>query len=173
MLSHLGKGSFSVVALAVKRDNNKRFAVKTYAKIDEMDDYKFDNIYREINHLNKLSHENIVNLFHVVKDKRKLLLIMEDGGKLSLAGLLRKSNTIPEFKVKNIFKQILEGVSHCHQHNICHRDIKLENILIDGDNQVRLIDFGFSSKCGEKLKNFCGTPPYMAPEIASKVPYHG
>ena len=76
MLSHLGKGSFSVVGLAVNRESNRRFAVKTYAKIDEMDDYKFDNIYREINHLKQLSHENIVNLFHVVKDKRKLLLIM-------------------------------------------------------------------------------------------------
>jgi len=163
MLSHLGRGSFSVVALAVNRESNKRFAVKTYTKIDEMDDYKFDNIYREINHLNQLSHENIVNLFHVVKDKRKLLLIMEDGGKLSLAGLLRKNNTLSEGKVKNIFKQILEGISHCHDHKICHRDIKLENILINGNGHVRLIDFGFSSKCGEKLKSYCGTPPYMAP----------
>lgn len=114
MLSQLGRGSFSVVALAIDRESNRRYAVKTYAKIDEMEDYKFDNIYREINHLNQLSHQNIVNLFHVIKDKRKLLLIMEDGGKLSLAGLLRKTNTIPEYKVKNIFRQILEGINHCH-----------------------------------------------------------
>lgn len=72
-----------------------------------MEDYKFDNIYREINHLKRLSHGNIVNLFHVVKDKRKLLLIMEDGGKLSLAGLLRKSKTVPERIVQPIFKQIV------------------------------------------------------------------
>ena len=57
---------------------------------------------------------------------------MEDAGKLSLAGLLRKNNTIPEFKVKPIFRQILQGIQHCHQNRICHRDIKLENILIDG-----------------------------------------
>ena len=73
---------------------------------------------------------------------------MEDAGKLSLAGLLRKSNTIPEFKVKPIVRQVLQGIQHCHEHRICHRDIKLENILIDGGEQVRLIDFGFSSKCG-------------------------
>ena len=138
-----------------------------------MDDYKFDNIYREIKNLNQLDHENIVNLFHVVKDKRKLLLIMEDGGKLSLAGLLRKSNTIPEFKVKRIFRQIVEGIRHCHERRICHRDIKLENILIDGSEQVRLIDFGFSATCGERLRNFCGTPPYIAPEITAKQPYFG
>jgi serine/threonine protein kinase len=94
MLSHLGKGSFSVVSLAVARENNQRFAIKIYAKIDEMEDYKFDNIYKEISNLQGLQHQNIVNLFHVIKDRRKLLLVMEDGGKLSLAGLLRKSHKI-------------------------------------------------------------------------------
>ena len=59
-----------------------------------MEDYKFDNIYKEISNLQGLQHQNIVNLFHVIKDRRKLLLVMEDGGKLSLAGLLRKSNKI-------------------------------------------------------------------------------
>mgnify|MGYP000716488853 CR=1 FL=1 len=98
--------------------------------------------------MKRLSHQNIVNLYHVVKDKRKLLLIMEDGGKLSLAGLLRKKNTIPEAQVKPIFKQVLEGIQHCHENKICHRDIKLENVLIDGSETVRLIDFGFSSRSG-------------------------
>lgn len=46
MLSHLGKGSFSVVSLAVNKETNKRFAIKTYTKIDEIEDYKFDNIYK-------------------------------------------------------------------------------------------------------------------------------
>ena len=86
---------------------------------------------------------------------------------------MRKNNTIAERKVKVIFRQILQGIQHCHESRICHRDIKLENILIDGEEQVRLIDFGFSSKCGERLRNFCGTPPYMAPEITAKLPYFG
>ena len=51
--------------------------------------------------------------------------------------------------------------------NICHRDLKLENILIDERNNVKIIDFGFSvsSAPDQKLKIFCGTPSYMAPEI--------
>lgn len=73
----------------------------------------------------KLSHENVIGLFHVVKDKRKLHLIMEDGGKLSLAGLLRKNKTIDEELAKMIFKQIVEGVSYCHSQGVCHRDLKL------------------------------------------------
>jgi serine/threonine protein kinase len=51
--------------------------------------------------------------------------------------------------------------------------LKLENILVDENNVVKLIDFGFSSKCGQKLSNYCGTPPYMAPEITLKTPYYG
>lgn len=96
-----------MVSLALNKSTNQRFALKTYTKIDSIEDYKFDNIYREINNLRVLKHSNIISLFHVIKDKRKLLLIMEDGGKLSLAGLLRKTKTIPEKAAKAIFKQLL------------------------------------------------------------------
>ena len=98
---------------------------------------------------------------------------MEDGGKLSLAGLLRKNKTIPEKITQQIFKQLVQAISYCHEKNICHRDLKLENILVDESNVVKVIDFGFSSKCGQKLSNYCGTPPYMAPEITHKTPYYG
>ena len=58
---------------------------------------------------------------------------------------------------------------------ICHRDLKLENILIDDRNNVKLIDFGFSvcTPIDSKLKVFCGTPSYMAPEIVVKKDYNG
>ena len=88
---------------------------------------------------------------------------MDNGDMLSLVVFIRKNNTIKEEETKIIFRQVLEAIQHCHQHKICHRDIKLENILVDQNHRVRLIDFGFSAKCGEKLKNFCGTPPYMSP----------
>lgn len=62
---------------------------------------------------------------------------------------------------------------YCHAHKICHRDLKLENILVDEANIVKVIDFGFSSRSNQKLSNYCGTPPYMAPEITLKCPYFG
>lgn len=98
---------------------------------------------------------------------------MEDGGKLSLAGVLRKNKTIPEDETKNLFRQLTKGVKYCHDQKICHRDLKLENVLVDSNGKVKIIDFGFSAKCSQKLQNFCGTPPYMAPELAAKVPYRG
>ena len=66
-----------------------------------------------------------------------------------------------------------EGVKYLHGVGICHRDLKLENILIDDRNNVKIIDFGFSVCTAEKLRMFCGTPSYMAPEIIQKKEYQG
>lgn len=66
-------------------------------------------------------------------------------------------------------------MKYIHSQNIVHRDLKLENILIDDRNNLKLIDFGFSVHIGpdQKLKIFCGTPSYMAPEIVQKKEYSG
>jgi len=77
--------------------------------------------------------------------------------------------------VKKIFKQILRGVAYCHRKGVAHRDIKLDNVLIGRGEMAKLIDFGFSTKMklGKKVRMFCGTPSYMAPEILTKLPYSG
>ena len=100
---------------------------------------------------------------------------MENGGKQSLSGLLRKADHFDEESAKKYFKQVVEGIAYCHSKNICHRDVKLENILVDDKGKVKLIDFGFSAKCNEnsKLTTVCGTPPYMSPELAARMPYNG
>ena len=66
-------------------------------------------------------------------------------------------------------------MDYCHNKCIAHRDIKLENILLDDDNNLKIIDFGFSTCIpnDKKVKMFCGTPSYMAPEIVSKKEYCG
>ena len=73
-----------------------------------------------------------------------------------------------EREARHIFKQIIEAINYCHTNNIVHRDIKVENLLLDSYGNVKLADFGFSStfKSGELLDVFCGSPPYCAPVCA-------
>ena len=74
-----------------------------------------------------------------------------------------------------IFSQVAGAVHHLHSLGIYHRDLKLENILIDERQHIKLIDFGFSIKSNpsENLKMYCGTPSYMAPELVGKRDYKG
>jgi MAP/microtubule affinity-regulating kinase len=96
----------------------------------------------------------------------------------SLHGYLKSkpSRQMAEPEAKYLFKQVLQAINYCHSRCITHRDIKLENILLNEEkNHVKLIDFGFSTciPVEKKVKLFCGTPSYMAPEIVSKREYLG
>jgi serine/threonine protein kinase len=82
---------------------------------------------------------------------------------------------LPEEECKSIFKQLLTILAYCHNKNVTHRDIKLENVIIDKKGKIKLIDFGFCTCTtpDTKLKIFCGTPSYMCPEIVMKKEYRG
>ena len=81
----------------------------------------------------------------------------------------------PESKAKKIIFQILNALVYLHDKNIAHRDIKLENIIIDANDNIKLIDFGFCIQTapGGLIKMYCGTPSYMSPEIVQKKEYRG
>lgn len=82
---------------------------------------------------------------------------------------------MPEDEVRKIIKQLISVLAHLHSRNVTHRDIKLENIIIDSKGIIKLIDFGFCccTSSDTKLKIFCGTPSYMCPEIVMKKEYYG
>ena len=96
---------------------------------------------------------------------------------VSLLSFLKSklNRRVEENECRQIFSQIVRAVNYCHSKGICHRDIKLENILVDEWHNVKLIDFGFAaSTVSNKLQNFfCGTPSYMPPEIVQKRDYDG
>lgn len=75
-----------------------------------------------------------------------------------------------------VFKQIVLAMQAYHNHNIAHRDLKPDNILVNMESktyETKIIDFGFAAKSKEKLQVFCGTPAFMAPEICNKQHYDG
>jgi serine/threonine protein kinase len=96
------------------------------------------------------------------------------------SSLLTYIKNLPNKKIeekgcKKLFLQLMQGVDYLHSKNIFHRDIKLENVIIDDKMNIKIIDFGFSciSAKSKLLNFFCGTPSYMPPEIIQKKEYIG
>lgn len=124
----------------------------------------------------KLDHENVVRFYETVESSRTINLVMEHISGKSLYAYLKqqKWRRIPEESAKKIFKQMINGLDYIHNKNICHRDLKPDNILLEREQmQVKIIDFGFSVSTEKKLTTFCGTPSYMAPEIVKRKEYSG
>lgn len=92
----------------------------------------------------------------------KICLVLEYCGKSSLHSYIREQEgkRLQEEDVKRLFKQILLGVSYLHSIDISHRDLKLENLLLDEEMNIKIIDFGFSvfAPADKRLNLFCGTP---------------
>ena len=87
----------------------------------------------------------------------------------------QKDARLSEAEAAKLFGQILEAVAYLHRSGVFHRDLKTENVIVDGQGRVKIIDFGFSTKAEpmQRLNLFCGTPNYMAPEIILKKEYYG
>ena len=132
-------------------------------------------IQSEIKIMEDVSHPRIARLYEAVETPKRVHLIMEclEGG--NLCSYVKSKRRLSEEESKKIFFQLVQAVDHLHQQCIIHRDIKLENVLFDTNKDIKLIDFGFStvSPDGKKLRVFCGTPSYMAPEIVRRTEYAG
>ena len=173
----LGVGSYAAVKLGVHKITHKKYAIKIYEKNVLKDEEKKSTIKNEIYILKQLKNENdnIMKLYDVIYTNKYLYLILEYIDGISLLDYIQntKNRRINENMCKKIFYQIVKAISYCQNKNICHRDIKLENILILNNNVIKLIDFGFAVKCqrNEYQEFFCGTLYYMPPEIVNKQKY--
>ncbi len=171
----LGKGCFAVVRLGINKINKKKYAIKIYSKISLFDNQKKTIIKNEISILKKINHENIMKMYEVIDTPNNLYLVLEYINGISLLQYIKNTpeHKINEKKCKILFYQIVKGINYCQLKNICHRDIKLENILLLDNSNIKIIDFGFGIITNKNTyhKFFCGTPSYMAPEVINKEKY--
>ena len=122
----------------------------------------------EWNVLKKLDHPSIVRLIDIYRDKQNFYLVTEFCEGCELFDEVCKRDYFSEKDAANILQQILKAINYCHNKNVCHRDIKAENVIIEGDDlQVKLIDFGLACKFDpkKKMERVIGTMLYMAPEV--------
>lgn len=185
ILQKMGEGSYGKVLMAeYKEEPHLRVVLKCVVKerilFDTWTrDRKLGTIPSEIKVmavLNKWPHENIVQLLDFFEDDEFYHIEMEPHGNpgTDLFDLIELQLTMPESQCKSIFKQVVAAVKHLHEHDIVHRDIKDENIIVDGDGFVKLIDFGSSAFVRQgPFDVFVGTIDYAAPEVLSGRPYEG
>ncbi|CAD8208063.1 unnamed protein product [Paramecium pentaurelia] len=174
--SRIGQGAYASVRVAIQIETGIKVAIKIYEKSKIRDLQRRKGVRREIEILEKLDHPNIVKIIDTLESNNHVNIIIEYVSGSSLHHFIRKQQErrLDEDTAKTIFKQILDAVQYCHSKNIAHRDLKLENILLEGQIP-KLIDFGFSTSfpIEKKVKMFCGTPSYMAPEIVTRQEYRG
>ena len=92
-----------------------------------------------------------------------------------MLSFVRKKKKLTESMAKCIFKDLIDGLNYCHSKGVLHRDIKLDNILLNAAGHIKICDFGVSKlvKEGERMTVHCGTPAYIAPEILRNKGYEG
>lgn len=170
----LGKGAYAAVKVGVHKDTKQKAAVKMYDRMKQ-NQLKINIIIQEVKNLSRLDHPNIVKVLGYYEGTKYICIIMEYGGILSLLDIVNKSQhmRMAEDKAKPIVRQVIEALAYCHKKNIYHRDIKLDNILVDETGSIKMIDFGFSEKVteGQKSTSYCGAPAFFAPEILNKQPF--
>lgn len=169
----LGEGAYGKVLHATHIMTGQKVAVKTFEKAKLVDLVARKRVSREIRILKYLDHPNIVQLFEVIDQPQRRYIIMEFAPGGDLCKYVRDCKRLSEHESHRIFCQILSGLMHCHAKGIVHRDIKLDNILLDSNKNVKIVDFGFSVpfERDQLLKKACGSPSYAAPEIVSRRQY--
>ena len=174
--TELGSGAFGKVVLGKHILTNEPVAIKILDKMilsHTPDDYQ--SVRQEINILKSVKHKHIVQLYDVLQTPRHIFIIMEYcEGKDLLDYILTKSKLSEEESLK-YFHQLINALFYLHSQNIAHRDIKIDNMLLDRNRDLKLVDFGLSTKYPDDnlLDQPCGTVVYAAPEVLQGREYHG
>jgi len=169
----LGKGSFGKVYLARTKEHQYICALKCTS-----DKVPLNKVLRELRIQSKLRHPNVLRTLGCyekdIHHKKRLVIIMEYAACGSLDQIMRHgeySNGFEERIASNIIKQVMSAVDYCHDQNIIHRDIKLENVMVGYDGQIKVGDFGLAKFSLDWNETYCGTGEYMAPEFYKKERY--
>ncbi|XP_005186105.1 testis-specific serine/threonine-protein kinase 1 [Musca domestica] len=176
----IGEGSYATVITAGYADSTGQglhLACKIIDKGKAPSDFVHKFFPRELEILTKIDHPNIIQIHSILQRGSKIFIFMRYAENGDLLSYIKKSGPVEELQAKAWFMQMAKAVKYLHSHDIAHRDLKCENILLSKRLNVKLADFGFARYCRDengrdiKSETYCGSAAYAAPEVVSGRPY--
>ncbi|XP_062604583.1 maternal embryonic leucine zipper kinase-like isoform X2 [Saccostrea cucullata] len=171
----IGSGGFAKVKLAYHALTGEKVAIKIMDKRSLGED--LPRVKTEIEAMKDLCHQHICKLYQVIETETKFFMILEYCPEGELFDYIVSKDKLSEEEARIFFRQIVSAVAYIHNRGYAHRDLKPENLLLDEDQNLKLIDFGLCAKpkggMDSQLYTCCGSPAYAAPELVSGREYLG
>ncbi|EKM77616.1 hypothetical protein AGABI1DRAFT_121991 [Agaricus bisporus var. burnettii JB137-S8] len=165
----IGEGTYGKVRMGTHRLTSTRVAIKQIPKAMSA------TLTREIHHHRQLHHPHVAQMFEVIATESSIWIVTElcCGGELF--DYLLEKGRLTEDETRILFGQLCLAVAYLHESGIVHRDLKLENVLLDEHCRVKLGDFGFAREYDRNnfMQTFCGTTGYASPEMLEGKKYQG
>ena len=170
----IGQGAFATVYMAQHSETNKCCVCKVVPRSRLADPSVSARFEKEMHINRRLNHPGVVQFYDLLSDDTNFYVVMELCPNGDLYEHILQNGHLQEYEAKVYFRQILEALAYLHAMGVSHRDIKLENLLVDQFGHVKISDFGLSNFMQNGLvETPCGSPCYVSPECLSGQPYDG
>lgn len=165
---YLGKGGFAKCYVCTNQETKQVTAAKIIPKKNLTKSRQRAKLLSEIRIHRALKHTNVVKFMHVFEDQNNVYIQLELCKNNSLNNYIKRKRKINESMTKSFTLQIVNALKYLHANKVIHRDLKLGNLFISEEGEIKLGDFGLAAKLefdNDKRYTVCGTPNYIAPEI--------
>ena len=174
--AEVGSGAFGKVVLGKHILTGESVAIKILDKLilsQTPEDYEL--VRQEISILKIVKHKYIVRLYEILQTPQHIYIVMEYCEGKDLMDFILSKKHLSEVESLKYFQQLINALFYLHSQNIAHRDVKIDNMLLDKNKNLKLVDFGLSTKYSDDtlLDQPCGTVVYAAPEVLDGNEYHG
>ncbi|KAE8889858.1 hypothetical protein PF005_g20549 [Phytophthora fragariae] len=175
LLEFLGEGATAQVYLAEHGASGAHVAIKVIDKLLVQRAQLESKVRQEMVLHAELRHPHVLHVESVFEDARNFYMALEYCARRSLSAIVKTlpGRKMDEQMAKKIFRQVVAGVVYLHASGVIHRDLKLANLLMNADGEVKISDFGLAARLGDDHVTMCGTPNFIAPEVlaADDEPY--